>query len=115
MLYLDRVLLTRRTVHRHFPTIKGWTTEKLRERVREERKANQLGRIEGPKGVGKERVEPPIQIPKEVHADPPLQKQPQSQKEQHQRILPENDEPSELEATFISLFHLYQSSTMKIF
>jgi len=76
MLYLGRVLLTRRIVQRQFPTIKGWTTEKLRERVREERKANQLTGTEGPKGFGKERVEPPIQIPKEVHVDPPLQKKP---------------------------------------
>jgi len=106
ILYVDGVLLTRRTVQRQFPAIKGWTIEKLRERVREERKANQLADTEGPKGFGKGRVKPPIQIPKEVHADPPLTKQPQPQKEEHQMILPENDEPSELEVGFISLFHL---------
>ena len=54
MLYLDRVLLTRRTVQRQFPTIKGWTTEKLRERVREERKANQPAGTEAPKGFKRE-------------------------------------------------------------
>ena len=113
MLYLDRLLLTRRAVQRQFPTIKGWTTERLRERVREERKANQLAAKEGPKGFGEGRLEPPIQITKEVHAEPPLQKEPQPQKEEHQKILSENDEPSELEVTFISLFHLYQSSRMK--
>ena len=114
MLYLNKVLLTRRTVQRQFPTIKGWTTVRLRVRVREERKANQLAGKEGPKGFGKGRVDPPIQA-KEVHAGPPLQKEPQPQKEEHQKILPENDEPSELEITFISLFHLYQSSRMKYF
>ena len=56
------------------------------ERVRQERKNNQLAGIEGPKGFGKGRVEPPMQIPKEVHDDRPLQKQPQSQKEEHQKI-----------------------------
>ena len=56
MLYLDRVLLTRRTVQRQFPTIKDWTTERLRERVKEERKANQVGAKEVPKGFGKGRV-----------------------------------------------------------
>ena len=106
MLYLDRVLLTRRTVQRQFPTIKGWTTKKLRERVRQERKANQPARTEAPKGFRKGRVEPPIQIPEEMHADPPLTKKPQPQKEEHQNILPENDEPSELEVTFISFSHL---------
>ena len=86
--------MTRRTVQRQFPTITGWTTEKLRERVREEKKANQLAATEGPKGFRKGRVEPPIQIPKEVHVVPPLRKQPQPQKEDHQNILPENYEPS---------------------
>ena len=106
MLYLDRVLLTRRTTQRQFLTIKGWTIEKLRERVREERKGNQPAGTEVPKGFGKERVDLPIQLPKEVHADPPLTEKPQPQKEEHQKILPENDEPSELELTTISLFHL---------
>ena len=77
MLYLDRVLLTRRTAQRQFLTIKEWTTERLRERVKEERKANQLAAKEGPKGFGKGRVEPPILITKEVHTEPPLQKEPQ--------------------------------------
>ena len=77
MLYLDRVLLTRRTVHRQFPTIKGWIIEKLRERVKQERKANQPAGTEAPKGFGKGRVEPPIQITKEVHVEPPLQKETQ--------------------------------------
>ena len=76
MLYLDRVLLTRRTVQRQFPTIKGWTTKRLRERVREQRKANQLAAKEGPKGFGKGRMEPLILITKEVHVEPPLQKEP---------------------------------------
>ena len=93
MLYLDRVLLTRRTVQRQFPTIKGWTTEKLRERVKQERKANQPAGTEVPKGFGKGRAEPLIQIPKEMHADPPLTEKPQPQKEEHQNILPEDDEP----------------------
>jgi len=35
MLYLDGVLLTRRTIERQFPVIKGRTTKKLRERVKE--------------------------------------------------------------------------------
>ena len=60
MLYLDRVLLTRRIVQKQFPTTKGWTTERLRERVKEERKGNQVGAKEGPKGFGKDRVEPLI-------------------------------------------------------
>ena len=98
--------MTRRTVQRQFLTIKGWTTEKLRERVIEERKANQPAGTEASKGFKKGRVEPLIQLSKEVHADPPLTKKPQVQKEEHQKILPENDEPLELEATFISLFHL---------
>ena len=58
-------------------------------------------------------MEPPIQITKEVPAEPPLQKEPQPQKEERQKILLENGEPSELVVTVISLFHLYQSSTMK--
>ena len=77
MLHFDKVLLTRRTVQRQFPTIKDWTTERLGERIREERKANQLTAKEGPKGFGKGRVEPPILITKEVHTEPPLQKEPQ--------------------------------------
>ena len=105
MLYLDRVLLIGRTVQRQFATIKGRTIEKLRERVKEERKANQPAGTEVSNAFGKGRVEPPIQIPKEMHVDSPLTKQPKRQKEEHQRILPKNDEPSELEVTFLSLFH----------
>ena len=85
--------MTRRTVQRQFPTIKGWTIEKLRERVRQERKANQPAGTEAPEGFGKRRVEPPIQIPKKVHAGLPLTEKPQPQKEEHQNILPEDDEP----------------------
>ena len=43
MLYLDRVLITRRTIEIQFLTIKGWTIEKLKERMKEERKDNQVG------------------------------------------------------------------------
>jgi len=78
MLYLDRVLLTRRTFERQFPTIKGWIAEKLRERVKEERKANQVSSKDVLKGFGKDRVEPLTQITIEVHAEPQLQKEPQS-------------------------------------
>ena len=60
MLYLNRVLLIRRTVEWQFPTIKGWTIEKLRERVKEERKADQVGAKEVSKGFGKGKVGPPI-------------------------------------------------------
>lgn len=105
---MDRVLLTRRTVQRQFPTIKGWTTEALKERVREERKATQ-----GAKGFGKGRVEPPIELPKDEHAQPPLQQKPQPQNEHQQNIFSETDDPSELEVMFFPLYHIYQSSMVE--
>jgi len=40
MLYLDKVLLIRRTIKRQFLTIKGWTIEKVKERPKEKIKAN---------------------------------------------------------------------------
>ena len=109
MLYLNRVLLTRRIAQRQFPTIKGWTTERLRERVKEERKANQVATKEGPKGFGNRRVEPLIQITKEVHAEPHLQKEPQPQKEEHPKIISQNDEPLELEVSFIPFISIKQN------
>jgi len=48
----------------------------LRERVKEEKKANQVNVKEGPKSFRKGRGERPIQITKEVHAEPQLQKEP---------------------------------------
>jgi len=51
MLFLDRVLLTRRAVQRQFPTIKGWAIERLRERGKEERKANQVMQKKGQKAL----------------------------------------------------------------
>jgi len=67
MLYLDRVLFTRRTVERQFPAIKGWTIEKLKERVKEERKANQVHNKEVTKGFRKGRAESPMQMNREEH------------------------------------------------
>ena len=67
MLYLYRVLLTRRTIERQFPTIKGWTIEKMKERVKEEAKANQIGNKEVTKGFRKGRVEHPMQMNREEH------------------------------------------------
>ena len=78
MLYLDRVLLTR-TIKRQFPTIKGWITEKLRERVKEERRANQVGGKEVTNGFRKGRVEPPIQINIKEHAEQAREPQPRKE------------------------------------
>jgi len=77
MLYLDRVLLTRRIVKRQFPTIKGWNIEKVKERVKKERKANQLDNKVVTKGFKKGRVEPPIQINKEERVTPSRKSQPE--------------------------------------
>ena len=60
---------------RQFLIIKGWTIEKVRERGKEERKANQVGAKEVTKGFGKGRVEPPTEINIEEHAEPQPQKE----------------------------------------
>ena len=62
-----------------------------------------------PKGFEKGRVEHPIQITKEVHAEPQLQKEPWLQKEEHPNILSQNDEPSELEVSFIPFISIKQN------
>ena len=64
MLYLDKVLLIRRTIKRQFPIIKDWTIDKVKERVKEKLKANQLDNKAVTKGFGKGRVEHLIQIHK---------------------------------------------------
>ena len=60
--------------------MKGSTTEKLRERVKEKRRANQVSINGVIKGFRKGRVEPPIQINIEEH--PKQAREPWPQKEE---------------------------------
>lgn len=50
MLNLDRILLTRSTIKRQFLTIKGQTIEKVKGKMKEERKSNKLDNRTAPKG-----------------------------------------------------------------
>ena len=47
------------------PNNQGWSTEKVKERVKDDRKANQFVNTAVPKGFGKGIMEPLIQINKE--------------------------------------------------
>ena len=62
MLHLNRILLTRRTIERQFPAIKQWTIKKVKERVKEERKANELDKRIVLQGFRKGIMEPLIEI-----------------------------------------------------